>query len=919
MAIRKQPKKQKAAPPEFGRLAGFHSRSERVAAGKALRERVPRESHADAKLSGKGRDPIAILEASNRGRLQDLVPIRYGRMVRSPSTFLRGSAALMAHDLANMPSTGIKVQACGDCHLLNFGAFATPERNLVFDLNDFDETLRAPWEWDLKRLVVSFVIAGRDNRLPDDAGHRAVLECVRAYREHLRECSRLRPLEVWYQRLDEETLIKAAPDAKERKFRQQIAKRARERVIENLFPKITTQVGGRHRIVDQPPILFHADEPSFEERVREAAVDYRESLPDERRVLLDRYRLEDIALRVVGIGSVGTRCYIGLLFSEDGHPVILQFKEAVRSVLEPYAEKSIYANQGQRVVPAGRKPDQVMKMQRVQKAPGPQGSRKRRSAADHPEDCRKRHQPSRNIVQTSIMMKSLLYFVALLALAMPVHVLAQSGDKSFSNEQIDQLTAQIALYPDSLLAQVLMATTYPEDFAAAAAWSKAHPDAKGDDAVKMVENEPWDPSVASLVAFPEVLITLNQSPDWVRNIGDAFLAQPDDVMNSVQRLRQKAQAAGNLKSNEQVKVSMETPEPAPTSAAQTVVVQQSSPPPQIIVIQPAQPSVVFVPSFNPTVVYGPWPWVAYPPIFFPPPPGFWWSRPIATGIAWGVGIGVTNALWGGVRWGGGWGHNSVNINVNNFNNINVNRRIDSNNRNVNWNHNPDRRGNTPYRGGNSTRRDLQNRYQSGSREQYRGRDASRDASRERANQALQNRGIDAGSGSARERAQSIDRSAVQNRAQNVDRNAVQNRAQNVDRNALQNRAQNVDRSAVQDRAQNFDRSAAQNRAQNIDRSAAQNRVQSADRDAARQRAQAASRDNALRGANSPQAGAQLDRGRASQAVAQRPSGGGARHTPGGSGAGGARPAGGGGGPRPGAGGGGGGGGRAGGGGGGRRR
>ena len=350
MAIRKQPKKQKAAPPEFERLAGFHSRSERLAAGKALRERVPRESHADAKLSGKSRDPIAILEASNRGRLQELVPIRYGRMVRSPFTFLRGSAALMAHDLASLPTSGIKVQGCGDCHLLNFGAFATPERNLVFDLNDFDETLPAPWEWDLKRLVVSFVIAGRDNRLPDSAGHQAVLECVRAYREHLRECSRLRPLEVWYQRLDAKTLIEAAPDAKQKKFRQQIAKRARERVIENLFPRITTQVDGRHRIVDQPPILFHVTDPGFEDSVQEAAADYRNSLPDERRVLLDRYRLEDIALKVVGIGSVGTRCYIGLLFSEDGHPLILQFKEAVRSVLEPYAGKSAYANQGQRVV-----------------------------------------------------------------------------------------------------------------------------------------------------------------------------------------------------------------------------------------------------------------------------------------------------------------------------------------------------------------------------------------------------------------------------------------------------------------------------------------------------------------------------------------------------------------------------------------
>ena len=434
----------------------------------------------------------------------------------------------------------------------------------------------------------------------------------------------------------------------------------------------------------------------------------------------------------------------------------------------------------------------------------------------------------------------LLLLLLPVALALPA---AAQDAKPFSNEQLDQLTAPIALYPDSLLAQLLMATTYPDDFAAAAAWSKAHPDVKGDDAVKMVENEPWDPSVASLVAFPEVLVTFGGQPDWVRNIGDAFLAQPDDVMNSVQRLRQKAQAAGNLKSNEQVKVSVQAAEPAP--ATQTVVVQQSAPPPQVIVIEPAQPSVVFVPAFNPTVVYGPWPWVAYPPFFFPPPPGFWWSRPIATGIAWGVGIGISNALWGGVRWGGGWGHNSVNINVNNFNNINVNRRLDVNNRTANWNHNPDRRGATPYRGGDATRRNLENRRDAGNREQYRGRDASREASRERANQAMQNRGIDAGSGTARERAQSVDRSALQDRAQNIDRSAAQNRAQNIDR------------------------------------------------DAARQRAQSASRENALRGANSPQAGAQIDRGRASQAAAQRSGGGGGARPMAGAG-GGARPAGGGG-------------------------
>jgi len=354
MAATKQSKNGETAPRQSAPKAGFRPRAERLAAGKAIREQVPRESHADFPPPRKERDPIELLEASNRGRLEELVPIRYGRMARSPFTFLRGSAGLMAHDLATMASTGIEVQACGDCHLLNFGAFATPERNLVFDLNDFDETLPAPWEWDLKRLVVSFVIAARDNRHPDAAGHEAVLACVRAYREHLRECSRLRPLDVWYQSLDEKTLIDAAPDAESRRFRRQIADRARRRVVENLFPKITTLAGGSHRIVDQPPVVFHVDEPDFAERVEEGMAAYRATLSDDRRVLLDRYRLEDCAVKVVGIGSVGTRCFIGLLFSEDGHPLILQFKEAVRSVLEPYAGKSAYANQGQRVVAGQR-------------------------------------------------------------------------------------------------------------------------------------------------------------------------------------------------------------------------------------------------------------------------------------------------------------------------------------------------------------------------------------------------------------------------------------------------------------------------------------------------------------------------------------------------------------------------------------
>jgi uncharacterized protein (DUF2252 family) len=257
----------------------------------------------------------------------------------------------MAYDLSTLPRTGIKVQACGDCHLLNFGIFATPERNLVFDVNDFDETLPGPWEWDVKRLAASFVVAGRDQHVAEADCRTVAVECVRAYREHLREYSRMTPLEVWYERLVLETLIETAPDEKIRKRRKQFAKKARERVIENMFPKIVTQTGGRHRFVDQPPLFYHADTDSHvEERWLEALEAYRQTLSDERRVLFDRYRFEDCAQKVVGIGSVGTRCWVALFFSEESHPLILQFKEAVRSVLEPYTDKCPYENQGQRVV-----------------------------------------------------------------------------------------------------------------------------------------------------------------------------------------------------------------------------------------------------------------------------------------------------------------------------------------------------------------------------------------------------------------------------------------------------------------------------------------------------------------------------------------------------------------------------------------
>ena len=348
--VRKSPRKSQAEAGQAEPIPLLRPRAERLAAGKALRDSVPRASHAEWKPPAKRRDPIDILEASNKGRVPELVPIRYGRMLASPFTFLRGSAGLMAYDLATTPSTGVRVQACGDCHLLNFGLFATPERNLVFDINDFDETLPAPWEWDLKRLAVSFAVAARDNKLSDADARDAAETCARAYREALRGYSRMSPLEVWYAHLDIETLIATAPDEQARKFRRDFATKARQRVIENLYPKIVGEVAGKSRLVDQPPVLFHVTDPEAEELMREGLAAYRESLPDERRVLFDRYRLEDSAAKVVGIGSVGTRCLVALFFDKENHPLILQIKEAVASVLAPYAGKSCYDNQGQRVV-----------------------------------------------------------------------------------------------------------------------------------------------------------------------------------------------------------------------------------------------------------------------------------------------------------------------------------------------------------------------------------------------------------------------------------------------------------------------------------------------------------------------------------------------------------------------------------------
>ena len=340
--------------PETRRPAHSVPADDLIAAGKRLRDTVPRASQGVWKRLKDRRDPLEILHASDEGRMPELLPIRYGRMLQTPFTFYRGSAAVMAADLAATPATGIHVQACGDCHLLNFGGFATPERNINFDINDFDETLPAPWEWDVKRLVASFVLAARANGLSESAGRDAAVASARSYRERLRETAEMSPLEAWYAKIGLEEFLGLVdePDIRKRILRR-VEKAKDDRASEADYPKLAEMVGGQVHIKDQPPLIFHPDftrEKGFRDFLDKALADYRETLPDDRRALLDRYRLVDMAVKVVGIGSVGRYCTIGLFMSASNQPLFLQFKQAVPSVLEPYAGKSLYGHAGQRVV-----------------------------------------------------------------------------------------------------------------------------------------------------------------------------------------------------------------------------------------------------------------------------------------------------------------------------------------------------------------------------------------------------------------------------------------------------------------------------------------------------------------------------------------------------------------------------------------
>jgi uncharacterized protein (DUF2252 family) len=339
-------------PPSF--VARYHSADKRRAEGKGLREKVPRETHGGWKAPRDRRDPVELLIESNKGRMPQLIPIRHGRMVQSTFAFYRGSAALMAADLAHTPSTGLRVQACGDAHLLNFGGFATPERNVIFDINDFGETLPAPWEWDLKRLAASVVIAGRQLGLRESDSARAARATVRAYREHMADYSFMKTLEVWYDRIDIDKLLGQAPNEEARaRVEGRIEKARGQTVAEHDFPKLAKQQGSTPLIKDNPPLIFHPtakEAPAMQTQFSEQFALYRESLNPSIRPLFDRFHFCDLAIKVVGVGSVGTRCSIALFLAADDDPLFLQIKEVSASVLEPYAGQSVYSNHGERVV-----------------------------------------------------------------------------------------------------------------------------------------------------------------------------------------------------------------------------------------------------------------------------------------------------------------------------------------------------------------------------------------------------------------------------------------------------------------------------------------------------------------------------------------------------------------------------------------
>jgi uncharacterized protein (DUF2252 family) len=338
-----------------------------ASAGRKARKSVSRSSQAAWEPGPDRVGPLQVLAEQDKTRVPELVPVRYGRMLASAFTFYRGAAAIMAADLAASPNSGLRVQLCGDAHLSNFGVFQAPDRRLVFDINDFDETLPGPFEWDVKRLAASVAIGARDRRFDDATCEAAVLAAVGSYREAMREFAGMKELDVWYSRLDVESLVEqwggSASKADRRRLEKNLAK-ARNKDSLRALAKLTETVGGRLRIADRPPLLVPIDKLAeregrdpgeIAEMIKGLLATYRESLEDQAQVLAERYRYVDAAHKVVGVGSVGTRAWIALLLGRDeGDPLFLQMKEAGPSVLEPFAGASRFRNHGHRVVAGQR-------------------------------------------------------------------------------------------------------------------------------------------------------------------------------------------------------------------------------------------------------------------------------------------------------------------------------------------------------------------------------------------------------------------------------------------------------------------------------------------------------------------------------------------------------------------------------------
>jgi len=326
--------------------------------GREARKKVPRRAHADWKPAPDRPDPVALLRAQDTDRQQDLVPIRWGRMSASPFTFYRGSAALMAADLAPLPRTGLQVQLCGDAHLSNFGMYASPERALLFDVNDFDETLPGPFEWDVKRLAASFVLAARSNGFDATLARDVTLASVRSYREHTAAFAEMRELDVWYSHVVADDLLGMVRSMKAKTVRITEAGLAKARTRDSLqaASKMTEIVDGQRRFTDKPPLMMHLEELSnADDSAHTLFRQYAATLEDDRRELIERYDVVDVARKVVGVGSVGTFCVIVLLRGRDvDDPLILQIKQATSSVLEPYLGASRFNHPGHRVVAGQR-------------------------------------------------------------------------------------------------------------------------------------------------------------------------------------------------------------------------------------------------------------------------------------------------------------------------------------------------------------------------------------------------------------------------------------------------------------------------------------------------------------------------------------------------------------------------------------